>query len=159
MSEVHSRTPLGASRGRGSSRGGRGGSSAGGRGALTNRGARGSANGASDSIGEDQGEVGQLLKQYATELAQLKEMFPDWTSEDIVFALDENQGDVQITVEKISEGSCLPPHTIIHHHHKHSSKQRVFHPGTSIVFAAETHLQRYALLSRVQRAIADTPLF
>lgn len=46
-----------------------------------------------------------MIKQYASELAQLKDLFPDWTREDIVFALDENEGDVQITAEKISEGS------------------------------------------------------
>jgi len=35
-------------------------------------------------------------------------MFPDWTSEDIVFALQETGGDLEGTVERMSEGifSC-----------------------------------------------------
>lgn len=31
-------------------------------------------------------------------------MFPDWTDEDIVFALQETDGDLQATIERISEG-------------------------------------------------------
>lgn len=115
MSEVQSRPALGATRGRGSPRGGRGGSSLTARGGLAARGARGTSNGVTDNSNEDQGETGQLIKQYSAELAQLKDMFPDWTSEDIVFALEENQGDVQITAEKISEGSCF-------HRHRFSSR-------------------------------------
>lgn len=45
------------------------------------------------------------MKQYANELGPLKDMFPDWTPEDIVFALKENHGDVEMTAEKISEGT------------------------------------------------------
>ena len=53
---------------------------------------------------EDQGEIGQLKKQYAPQLNTIREMFPDWTGEDIVFALHETGGDLESTIERISEG-------------------------------------------------------
>lgn len=99
MSEVQHRPPP---RGRGSSRGGRG--SYGNRGGRTFTRMNGDSNA---SLFEDQGEVGQLKRQYAESLKTLKEMFPDWTDEDIVFALQEEQGDVQATATRMSEGSCL----------------------------------------------------
>ena len=34
-------------------------------------------------------------------------MFPDWTEDDIVFALEENGNDVERTVDRMSEGICL----------------------------------------------------
>lgn len=102
MSEVQSRPS--APRGRGSARGGRGGfSSRGGR-----SGAR-SGNGENTDLQptssfEDEGEIGQLKKRYASKLSTIKEMFPDWTDEDIVFALQETNGDLEGTIEQISEG-------------------------------------------------------
>lgn len=104
MSEVQSRP---ATRSRGAARGGRGGfSSRGGRPSGTT----GYLNGedaeqtAAVSL-EDQGELGQLKKQYTNELSTLKELFPDWTDDDLVFALQETGGDVQNTVENITEGT------------------------------------------------------
>lgn len=105
MSEVQSR-PAPAQRGRGSARGGRGGSFGARSGGFVARGARPTNGFQADDL-EEQGEVGQLLKKYANELGPLKEMFPDWTSADIVYALEENEGDVQMTAEKISEGVCM----------------------------------------------------
>ncbi len=103
MSEVQSRPA--APRGRGSARGGRGGFSArggrGGRGHATN-GNNASTN-PTTSI-EDEGEIGQLKKQYADQLNMIKEMFPTWTDEDIVYALQETDGDLAITVERITDG-------------------------------------------------------
>lgn len=98
MSEVQHRPPP---RGRGSSRGGRGGF--GNRGGLRGSRANGDSNASSF---EDQGEVGQLKRQYAEPLKTIKEMFPTWTDEDIVFALHGEQGDVVATIEHMSEGSC-----------------------------------------------------
>ena len=103
MSEIKSRPA--APRGRGSSRGGRGG--------FINRSGRGGnrqTNGLKADIAaetpsvEDEGEMGQLKKTYAPKLGTVKEMFPDWTDEDIVFALQETDGDLQATIERISEG-------------------------------------------------------
>ena len=106
MSEVQSR-PSGP-RGRGSSRGGRG--------AFGSRGGRGGprqANGnkaeSSTAIevisDEDEGEIGELKKTYASKLGVVKEMFPAWTDEDIVFALQETDGDLEATIDRISEGT------------------------------------------------------
>ena len=102
MSEVQPR-PTGP-RGRGSGRGGRGGYSS-----------RGGRSGPRPTNGdkldtpttpsyEDEGELGQLKKQYASKLSTIKEMFPDWTDEDIVFALQETDGDLEGTVDRMSEG-------------------------------------------------------
>ncbi|KAL9130889.1 MAG: hypothetical protein Q9217_001039 [Psora testacea] len=103
MSEVKSRSS--GPRGRGSLRGGRGG--------FSNRGRGGSrqANGTkADVIGsptnfEDEGEIGELKSRYSRQLSMIKEMFPDWTDEDIVFALQETNGDLESTIERITEGS------------------------------------------------------
>ena len=54
---------------------------------------------------EDQGELGQLKKMYASKLGTIKEMFPDWTDEDLVFALQETSGDLERTIDRISEGT------------------------------------------------------
>ena len=103
MSEVQSR-PSGP-RGQGSNRGGRGN--------LGTRGGRGGSrpvNGTKTDISteapdaEDEGEIGELKKKYATNLALIKEMFPAWTDEDIVFALQETDGDLEATIDRISEG-------------------------------------------------------
>ncbi len=53
---------------------------------------------------EDEGELGDLKKMYATQLSTIKEMFPDWTDEDLVFALQETNGDLVRTIDRISEG-------------------------------------------------------
>lgn len=49
--------------------------------------------------------MGHLKKMYAPKLGTVKEMFPDWTDEDIVFALQETDGDLEATIERISEGT------------------------------------------------------
>jgi hypothetical protein len=106
MSEVQSRPT--APRGRGSARGGRGGFSArggrGGRGHATNGDKTDTT--LATSI-EDEGEVGLLKKQYGSSVTIIKEMFPGWTDEDIVFALQETNGDLETTVERITDGKTL----------------------------------------------------
>lgn len=105
MSEVQARPA--ASRGRrGAARGGRTGFSGRGGGRTTTRQDVEDAGPESTtpSQPEDQGELGQLKKQYATQLATLSELFPDWTEEDIVFALQETDGDIEGTVERITSG-------------------------------------------------------
>ncbi|PMD48750.1 hypothetical protein L207DRAFT_16290 [Hyaloscypha variabilis F] len=104
MSEAQSRPA--APRGRGSARGGRGGFSSrggrGGRGHATNGDKTDAA--PATSI-EDEGEVGQLKKQYGSKVSTIKEMFPDWTDEDVVFALQETDGDLETTVDRITDGT------------------------------------------------------
>lgn len=98
MSEVQSRPT--ASRGRVSARGGRGGySSRGGRG-----GSRSTKPDATDAF-EDEGELGQMKKKYSDTLPMLNELFPDWKDEDLVFALEDADGDLEQSIDRISEGS------------------------------------------------------
>lgn len=103
MSEVEARAPT---RGRSSARGGRGGFGRGGP-----RGGRKQVNGTShdastmdDSL-EDEGELGEMKKKYSAELGMLKDMFPDWTDIDLVFALEESAGDVPAAVDHITQGN------------------------------------------------------
>lgn len=106
MSETSTR-PLGP-RGRGSGRGGRG--------TFSNRGGRGGSratNGTQPEVVntsnlEEEGDVGELKGKYASKIGPIKEMFPDWTEQDIAFALDETNGDLESTVERISEGNVHP---------------------------------------------------
>ena len=106
MADVQQRPS--APRGRGSGRGGRGGySSRGGRPRQAN-GSKSDPNPATSTY-EEEGEIGRLKKKYAANLGQIKEMFPDWTDDDIVFALEENGNDVERTVERMSEGKSTSP--------------------------------------------------
>ncbi|KAK0897674.1 RNAPII degradation factor [Friedmanniomyces endolithicus] len=104
MSELEARPPP-STRGRSAIRGGRGGFGRGGP-----RGSRKPVNGTADTAGvdeplEDQGEIGEMKRKYAQELSMLRDMFPEWTDVDLVFALQEADGDVGATVEKITQGS------------------------------------------------------
>lgn len=101
MPEVQQRPP--STRGRGSSRGGRGGITSSTRGGFrSSRNSNGDTN-VPYSI-EDQSQMGQLRKQYSTQLVTLKEMFSDWSAESLLTTLQENNGDLQATATKISEG-------------------------------------------------------
>lgn len=108
MSEVQTRPS--APRGRGSTiRAGRGGMSSRGSGRFGTRQSNGDSPAAEPSVSlEEQGELGRLKKQYMSQLETLKELFPDWTDDDLVFALQETDGDLQTTIERITDGG---PHT------------------------------------------------
>lgn len=102
MSEVISRPS--ASRGRGSGRGGRGG--------FAGRGGRRS-NGENfktaddDNLGtfEDEGEFAELRKQYGDKTSVIREMFPDWSEPDVLYALKETNGDETEAVTRMAEGT------------------------------------------------------
>ncbi|KAJ5493162.1 hypothetical protein N7539_001908 [Penicillium diatomitis] len=99
MSEVQSRS---SARGRVSTRGGRGGySSRGGRGGSS----RAANNDSSDLASFDEGELGQMKKKYSDALPTLKELFPDWKDEDLVFALEDSNGEIEEAIERITEGN------------------------------------------------------
>ncbi|KAM5525136.1 rnapii degradation factor def1 [Fusarium oxysporum f. sp. phaseoli] len=102
MSEVTSRTP--ASRGRGSGRGGRGGFA--GRGGRRTNGDK-PDHSTADSQGafEDEGDFGELRKQYGDKTSVIREMFPDWSEADVLFALQETNGDENEAVTRIAEGT------------------------------------------------------
>jgi hypothetical protein len=103
MSEVTSRTS--ASRGRGSGRGGRGGFA--GRGGRRPNGDKADHK-TDDSLAafEDEGDFGELRKQYGDKTSVIREMFPDWSEADVLFALQETNGDENEAVTRIAEGMC-----------------------------------------------------
>jgi hypothetical protein len=103
MSEVQTRPS--APRGRSSARGGRAGfGSRGGRGGRGHATNGDKADHTANSSIEDDGEVGQLKKKYGSKVGTIKEMFPEWTDEDVVFALQETDGDLETTVDRITDG-------------------------------------------------------
>ncbi|KIW08384.1 uncharacterized protein PV09_01298 [Verruconis gallopava] len=103
MSEVASRPA--PARGRGSARGGRGGArgSTRGRDRPTN-GTYSTKEASADDFITEQGELGEMKKQFSSQLPMLKELFQDWTEVDLLFALQETDGDLESTIERISEG-------------------------------------------------------
>ncbi|KAI9670809.1 MAG: hypothetical protein M1829_004698 [Trizodia sp. TS-e1964] len=106
MSEVQSRPST--QRGRGSARGGRGGY--GSRGGPRTGARQQQLNPPTDktstpSLPEDEGLLGELKHKYRYSISTLKELFPGWTDEDLVFALQETDNNLQITIERISEGT------------------------------------------------------
>lgn len=112
MSEVQSRP---APRGRGSARGGRGGfTSRPGRGGARGQATNGDNTTSTASIEQDNSEVGQLKKKYGSKVSTIQELFPGWTDEDVVMALEETDGDLESTVERISEGKNTVEIIIIH---------------------------------------------
>jgi CUE domain len=98
MSEVQSRPA--APRGRATHRGGRGGFR-GGRGASKNM--RSDSDNTPPSS-EDQGELGELKMKHGSKVSTVRELFPDWTDEDVIFALEETGGDLESTIERITTG-------------------------------------------------------
>ena len=46
-----------------------------------------------------------MKRQYSSQLLMLKEMFADWTDVDLLFALEETKGDLNSTIERITEGN------------------------------------------------------
>lgn len=111
MSEVQARSQTASSRGRGSSgRGGRGGYAArGGNIRRTNGDKFGSID--STSAHQDDGDIGELRKKFGSDKVEtIKELFPDWSDADILYALQETDGDIEVAATRISEGqfSCYP---------------------------------------------------
>ena len=49
-------------------------------------------------------EVAQLKVKYASQLKVLRDIFPDWTAEDLLFALQEVDGDVATATDRIAGG-------------------------------------------------------
>lgn len=45
-----------------------------------------------------------MKKKYADTLPMLKELFSDWSDEDLVFLLEDTDGDLEVAVERITEG-------------------------------------------------------
>jgi hypothetical protein len=103
MSEVQSRPA--ASRGRGSGRGGRGGYASRGRGPRPTNGDSKAESDSTQLSAEDEGEIGELKKKYGAKAAVLKGPFPDWSDVDILYALQETDGDEALAATRMSEGT------------------------------------------------------
>jgi hypothetical protein len=103
MAEVSSRG--GGTRGRGGYRGGRGGFRGTRNPSRSQHKVDDQENMASTSADEDQGEVGDLVKQYGDKVSMVKEVCPDWSKEDVVYALNETGGDVTETISRILDGA------------------------------------------------------
>ncbi|OTA93572.1 hypothetical protein M434DRAFT_290235 [Hypoxylon sp. CO27-5] len=103
MAEVQARSQAPSSRGRGGGRGGRGGFASRG---STNRRTNGDKLTTADATTlDDDGDVSQLRKQYGGKLDTIKELFPNWSDADILYALKETDGDVEVTATRIADGT------------------------------------------------------
>lgn len=124
MSDVQTRPAV--------ARGGRGSAARGGRGGFSSRGARNASRSANTNGDakhdqeptslptlEDQGEIADLNKAHGSKIPIVKELFPDWSEVDILYALKETDGDETLTIERIIDGKLLavavapapaPPH-------------------------------------------------
>lgn len=49
-------------------------------------------------------ESAMLKAKYHRQLASCKELFPDWTEDDILYAIQEASGDFEVAITRISEG-------------------------------------------------------
>lgn len=114
MSEVAA-SRSSASRGRGSGRGGRGGFA--GRGGRRPNGDNKLDTNSTDapSAFEDEGDIGELRKLYGDKTSIIREMFPDWSEIDVLFALQETNGDQEEAVTRIAEGMSNNSHPILIH--------------------------------------------
>lgn len=103
MAEVQARSQAPPSRGRGGGRGGRGGFASRN---TANRRANGDKSTAADAGAfDDDGDVSELRKQYGIKLDTIKELFPTWSDADILYALQETDGDIEVTATRIAEGT------------------------------------------------------
>lgn len=52
-------------------------------------------------------DLRSLKNNYKTSLPSLTELFPDWSQEDLLFVMDECQGDLDLAITRISEGKNI----------------------------------------------------
>ncbi|KAI0889337.1 uncharacterized protein GGS22DRAFT_153665 [Annulohypoxylon maeteangense] len=103
MAEVQARSQAPSSRGRGGGRGGRAGFGSRG---PANRRTNGDKFSTLDATSlDDDGDVSQLRKQYGLKLDTIKELFPTWSDADILYALKETDGDVEVAATRIADGT------------------------------------------------------
>ena len=99
----------GSTRGRGAYRGGRGGYRGGRTSSRTKREDNEQENIPPSTSLDDQGEVGELKKKYGDQVPLLREVCPGWSDEDLVFALQETDGDAAAAIDRISSGMPFQP--------------------------------------------------
>jgi hypothetical protein len=110
MAEVQARG--GGTRGRGGFRGGRGGFRGGRHSGRTHQRADNEQENIPPTSLEDQGEIGELKRKFGDKLPLLTEICPGWSDEDLVYALNETDGDVNEAVDRISSGKKLYTYTL-----------------------------------------------
>ncbi|KAI7854391.1 hypothetical protein BDC45DRAFT_125181 [Circinella umbellata] len=49
-------------------------------------------------------DLKKLKSKYSSQLSTLKELFTDWTDDDLLFAIQDANGDLEVAVDRISEG-------------------------------------------------------
>jgi len=74
--------------------------------------------------GKDEPEdLRQLRQEHGASLATLKELFADWSEEDLLYAIQDAGGDLELTILRISDGKSLPysllPPSFWRHMHSH----------------------------------------
>lgn len=58
--------------------------------------------------GKDEPEdLRQLRKVHGSSLATLKELFADWTEEDLLYAIQDAGGDLEVAILRISDGKLV----------------------------------------------------
>lgn len=55
----------------------------------------------------EQSDFKKLKSKYASQLSTLRELFADWSDEDLLFALQEVDGDLDLAIDRISEGKLI----------------------------------------------------
>lgn len=60
------------------------------------------------SQAEEPEELKLIRKKHGQNLATVRELFPTWTDEDLLMALNEAGGDLELAATRISEGKCVP---------------------------------------------------
>jgi hypothetical protein len=61
------------------------------------------------SAASDQNDLKKLKSKYSAKLPTLKVLFSDWSDDDLLFVLEEANGDLDITIDRISEGITNTP--------------------------------------------------
>lgn len=52
-----------------------------------------------------QSDLKKLKTKYNSQLSTLKELFTEWTDDDLLFTLQDADGDLELAIDRISEGS------------------------------------------------------
>jgi len=53
--------------------------------------------------------MAQLKVEYGSQLKTLKDVFPDWTTEDLAYTLQEVDGDLSMAMDRITGGTPFLP--------------------------------------------------
>lgn len=56
------------------------------------------------SLATEQQDLKELKSKFGSQLSTLKELFPEWSDDDLLFAIRDAEGDLELAVDRISEG-------------------------------------------------------